>query len=308
MHLPCLPVREVLRVPRFPWGKRITGLQKRSLGTAFLFLLSWQLYWPLFSLFLPHRCWPFSVQVVRHFLMPLPIPASTSLEVFLYWSLWEWTRSLQHRDLQRSVCSPPLLVQWSILSLDLGVRGAALATVLSQAVGAVWILRFLTWKKTILHLRKENFRLRRDIILPCLALGISTFVMLSTESILSISFTSSLSRYGGDLAVGAMTIITSVSQLVTMPVQGICQGGQLITSYNFGTNNKKRVKEAFLPSLKPASFLRPCAGLFCFLHACENWSYWSLSSLSCRSFYLIRYLQFSLQNQSVISWRLPLQP
>ena len=157
-----------------------------------------------------------------------------------------------------------------IFVLDLGVRGAALATVLSQAVGAVWILRFLTGKKTILHLRKENFRLRRDIILPCLALGISTFVMLSTESILSISFTSSLSRYGGDLAVGAMTIITSVSQLVTMPVQGICQGGQLITSYNFGTNNKKRVKEAFLPSLKPASFLRPCAGLFCFLHACEN--------------------------------------
>lgn len=157
-----------------------------------------------------------------------------------------------------------------IFILDLGVRGAALATVLSQAVGAVWILRFLTGKKTILHLRKENFRLRRDIILPCLALGISTFVMLSTESILSISFTSSLSRYGGDLAVGAMTIITSVSQLVTMPVQGICQGGQLITSYNFGTNNKKRVKEAFLPSLKPASFLRPCAGLFCFLHACEN--------------------------------------
>ncbi len=157
-----------------------------------------------------------------------------------------------------------------IFVLDLSVRGAALATVLSQAVGAVWILRFLTGKKTILHLRKENFRLRRDIILPCLALGISTFVMLSTESILSISFTSSLSRYGGDLAVGAMTIITSVSQLVTMPVQGICQGGQLITSYNFGTNNKKRVKEAFLPSLKPASFLRPCAGLFCFLHACEN--------------------------------------
>ena len=96
-----------------------------------------------------------------------------------------------------------------IFILDLGVRGAALATVLSQAVGAVWILRFLTGKKTILHLRKENFRLRRDIILPCLALGISTFVMLSTESILSISFTSSFSRYGGDLAVGAMTINAS---------------------------------------------------------------------------------------------------
>ena len=137
-----------------------------------------------------------------------------------------------------------------IFVLDLGVRGAALATVLSQAVGAVWILRFLTGKKTILHLRKENFRLRRDIILPCLALGISTFVMLSTESILSISFTSSLSRYGGDLAVGAMTIITSVSQLVTMPVQGICQGGQPIISYNFGANNKKRVNH-FPISLSP---------------------------------------------------------
>ena len=121
-----------------------------------------------------------------------------------------------------------------IFVFHLGVRGAALATVLSQAVGAIWILRFLSGKKTILHLRKENFRLQKDVILPCLGLGISTFVMLSTESILSISFTSSLSRYGGDLAVGAMTIITSVSQLATLPLQGICQGGEPIMSYNFG--------------------------------------------------------------------------
>ena len=110
-----------------------------------------------------------------------------------------------------------------IFVFHLGVKGAALATVLSQAVGAIWILRFLSGKKTILHLRKENFKLQKEILLPCLALGISTFVMLSTESILSISFTSSLSRYGGDLAVGAMTIITSVSQLATLPLQGICQ-------------------------------------------------------------------------------------
>jgi len=132
-----------------------------------------------------------------------------------------------------------------IFVFHLGVRGAALATVLSQAVGAIWILRFLSGKKTILHLRKENFRLQKDVILPCLGLGISTFVMLSTESILSISFTSSLSRYGGDLAVGAMTIITSVSQLATLPLQGICQGGQPIMSYNFGAGNKERVKKAF---------------------------------------------------------------
>ena len=132
-----------------------------------------------------------------------------------------------------------------IFVLDMGVRGAALATVLSQAGGAVWILCFLTGKKTILRLKKENMKLIPSIILPCLGLGISTFVMLSTESLLSISFTSSLSKYGGDIAVGAMTIITSVSQLVVMPLQGICQGGQPIISYNYGANNKERVKEAF---------------------------------------------------------------
>ena len=132
-----------------------------------------------------------------------------------------------------------------IFGFQMGVKGAALATVLSQAVGAVWILQFLTGKKTILRLKKENMKLLPSIILPCLGLGISTFVMLSTESLLSISFTSSLSRYGGDIAVGAMTIITSVSQLVVMPLQGICQGGQPIISYNYGANNKERVKEAF---------------------------------------------------------------
>ena len=137
-----------------------------------------------------------------------------------------------------------------IFALGMGVRGAALATVLSQAVGAVWILRFLSGKKTILHLRKENVRLEKVVIMPCLALGISTFVMLSTESILSISFTSSLARYGGDIAVGAMTIITSISQLVSMPLQGICQGGQPIISYNYGAHNEKRVKEAFFTQFK----------------------------------------------------------
>ena len=132
-----------------------------------------------------------------------------------------------------------------IFALDLGVKGAAIATVLSQAVGAMWILRFLTGSKTILRLRKSNFRLEKEIILPCLGLGISTFVMMSTESLLSVSFTSSLSRYGGDIAVGAMTILTSVCQLVVLPLQGICQGGQPIISYNYGARNDSRVKEAF---------------------------------------------------------------
>ena len=106
-------------------------------------------------------------------------------------------------------------------------------------------MKFLTGPKTILKLRKENLKVERNIILPVLGLGISSFVMLSTESLLSISFSSSLARYGGDVAVGAMTVITSVSQLCTMPIQGICQGGQPVMSFNFGAGKKPRVKEAF---------------------------------------------------------------
>ena len=132
-----------------------------------------------------------------------------------------------------------------IFGFGMGVRGAAIATVLSQAVGAVWILRFLTGKKTILRLRRQNLRPQRRVILPVMALGISTFVMMSTESLLSISFSSSLARYGGDVAVGAMTVITSANQLCTLPIQGICQGGQPVVSFNFGAGKKPRVKEAF---------------------------------------------------------------
>lgn len=141
-----------------------------------------------------------------------------------------------------------------IFVFGLGVKGAALATVLSQAVGACWILRFLTGKKTILRVKKANLKLEKKIILPCLALGVSTFVMMSTESLLSVSFTSSLSRYGGDLAVGAMTILTSVSQLVLMPLQGISQGGQPIISFNFGARKNDRVKEAFFTQFKVSVF------------------------------------------------------
>lgn len=132
-----------------------------------------------------------------------------------------------------------------IFGCRMGVQGAAVATVISQAISAVWVLFFLKGKKTILRLTLPNMKILPEVILPCLALGISTFVMLSTESILNISFNSSLSRYGGDVAVGAMTIISSCNQLVTLPLQGICQGGQPIMSYNFGAGKKERVKQAF---------------------------------------------------------------
>ena len=132
-----------------------------------------------------------------------------------------------------------------MFGFGMGVKGAAIATVLSQAVSAVWILRFLTGKQTILKLRPANMKLIPGIILPCLALGISSFIMVSTESILSISFTSSLQRFGGDVAVGAMTVLTSINQLITMPLSGICQGGQPLISYNYGAKKFDRVKEAF---------------------------------------------------------------
>ena len=132
-----------------------------------------------------------------------------------------------------------------IFGFHLGVSGAALATVLSQAVSATWILKFLTGKQTLLKLRLANMKLIPSIIGPCLALGVSSFVMVSTESILSISFTSSLARFGGDVAVGAMTVLTSINQLVTMPLTGICQGGQPLISFNYGAKKYDRVREAF---------------------------------------------------------------
>ena len=132
-----------------------------------------------------------------------------------------------------------------MFGFNMGVKGAAVATVLSQAVSAVWILRFLTGKQTILKLRLKNMKLIPSVILPCLGLGISSFIMISTECVLSISFTSSLAEFGGDVAVGAMTVLTSINQLITMPLSGVCQGGQPLISYNYGAKKFDRVKEAF---------------------------------------------------------------
>ena len=132
-----------------------------------------------------------------------------------------------------------------IFGLNMGVRGAALATILSQGVSAIWTLRFLTGKETTLHLRKENFQVSKEILLPCISLGIAPFAMQSTESILVLCFNSSLLKYGGDVAVGTMTILSSVMQFGMLPLQGITQGGQPLISYNFGAKNGNRVKKAF---------------------------------------------------------------
>ncbi|MEG2087386.1 MAG: MATE family efflux transporter [Angelakisella sp.] len=132
-----------------------------------------------------------------------------------------------------------------IFGFDMGVQGAALATILSQAVSAVWVMRFLFSHKSKLRLRRENIGLSPKIILPVLALGVSPFIMQSTESLLSIVFNTSLRRYGGDIAVGTMTIMASIMQLFMLPVMGLSQGAQPIIGYNFGARNSARVKKAF---------------------------------------------------------------
>ena len=132
-----------------------------------------------------------------------------------------------------------------IFGLDMGVRGAALATILSQAVSAAWVLRFLTGSKTRWRLRRENLRPVPAVFLPCVALGLAPFIMQSTESLIAVCFNSSLLEYGGDVAVGAMTVLTSVMQFAMMPLQGLSQGAQPIVSYNFGARKAERVRAAF---------------------------------------------------------------
>ncbi|MDY3249899.1 MAG: MATE family efflux transporter [Candidatus Choladocola sp.] len=132
-----------------------------------------------------------------------------------------------------------------IFGLHMGVAGAALATIISQCISMIWILRFLTGKKTVLRIRKENLRLSPEIILPSVALGLSPFIMQATESLISVCFNSSLLKYGGDVAVATMTIATSVMQFSLLPLQGLSQGAQPIISFNFGAKNPDRVKSAF---------------------------------------------------------------
>ena len=157
-----------------------------------------------------------------------------------------------------------------IFVLDMGVRGAALATILSQAVSAAWVLRFLTGNRSKWRLRRENLRPRASVVGPCLALGLAPFIMQSTESLIAVCFNSSLLKYGGDLAVGAMTVLTSIMQLAMMPLQGLTQGAQPIVSYNYGARNPQRVREAFR----------------CLLLACVTYSLtlWALVQLMPRMF------------------------
>lgn len=132
-----------------------------------------------------------------------------------------------------------------IFGFDMGVRGAALATVISQAISCIWVILFLMSKRSILRLKLSTLKIDMKLVLPCVALGSAHFIMQASESVISVCFNSSLLGYGGDIAVGAMTILTSVMQFAMLPLQGLAQGAQPIISYNYGAKNRERVKGIF---------------------------------------------------------------
>ncbi len=137
-----------------------------------------------------------------------------------------------------------------IFGLGMGVAGAALATILSQAVSAIWVVRFLTGKTTLLRIRAKNMKIEGTLLGPCVALGFAPFVMQATESLIILCFNGSLLKYGGDIAVGTMTVLSSVMQFAMMPLSGLTQGAQPILSYNFGAKNAQRVRQTFRLLLK----------------------------------------------------------
>lgn len=137
-----------------------------------------------------------------------------------------------------------------IFTFHMGVRGAALATILSQLVSAVWVMAFLLGRRTKLKVRRKNLIIDPGLFASCLALGLSPFIMQVTESAISICFNASLLRYGGDLAVGAMTILSSIMQFSMLPLQGLTQGSQPIVSFNFGAGNLSRVRKTFFLLLR----------------------------------------------------------
>ena len=153
-----------------------------------------------------------------------------------------------------------------IYGLGMGVRGAALATVISQGLSCVWVICFLRGKKTLLRLKRENLLVSPKLILPCVALGLSPFIMQFSESMISVCFNSSLLRDGGDVAVGAMTILSSVMQFAMLPLQGIAQGAQPISSYNYGARNADRVRQTFRLLLRVCLVYSMvlCAGIMLF--------------------------------------------
>jgi putative MATE family efflux protein len=149
-----------------------------------------------------------------------------------------------------------------IFGFGWGVRGSALATIISQFVTAAWVLSYFFGKKSTLKIRKENLKLRRDVMLEILAIGLSPFLMQIAASVVTILFNKGHSRYGGDIAVAAMGVINSVANLILMPIFGINQGVQPIIGYNYGARKYARVKHALKIAILAATVVSAAGFLF----------------------------------------------
>lgn len=132
-----------------------------------------------------------------------------------------------------------------IYVFNMGVKGAALATIISQAISCMWVLKFLTGKKTVIKIKAKNLVLNKDIVFSVLSLGISPFIMQATECLIQLTFNNGMLKYGNDLYVALMSILFSLMQLIWMPLQGFSQGAQPVIGYNYGANKTDRVKKAF---------------------------------------------------------------
>lgn len=172
----------------------------------------------------------------------LPVMLTLGLNPFL--NAQGFTRTGMMTVLIGAVCNI-VLDPLFIFIFGMGVRGAAIATVISQTVSAVWVIAFLLGKKNLIRVRKQFLRLQMDVSMRIMGLGVSTFIMNLTEAAISAVFNASLSRFGGDIYVTVMTVATSVSQLVFMPLSGFAQGAQPVTGYNYGAREYTRVKQCF---------------------------------------------------------------
>ena len=172
----------------------------------------------------------------------LPVILTLGLNPFL--NAQGFTRTGMMTVLIGAICNI-LLDPLFIFVFGMGVRGAAIATVISQTISAVWVIAFLLGKKNLIRVRKKYLRLQWDVSMRIMGLGVSTFIMNLTEAAISAVFNASLSRFGGDIYVTVMTVATSVSQLVFMPLSGFAQGAQPVTGYNYGAREYARVKQCF---------------------------------------------------------------
>ena len=254
-------------------GKQNQDGAKRIMGSCFalqvvlsLVLTAACLLWsePLLRLFgASENTLPYATQYINVYALgTLFVQLTLGMNAFI--SAQGFAKTSMLTTLIGAVCNI-ILDPIFIFGLHLDVRGAALATILSQGISCIWILHFLTGTHSTLRIQLRNLRPQKKFILPCLALGLAPFIMQFTESALSISFNTSLLKYGGDTAVGAMTILSSVMQFSMLPLQGLSQGAQPIISFNYGAKNIDRVKKAFHLLLRSAACYSTLLWLLCML-------------------------------------------